>query len=107
MIPVTQMQAVPSGQEARKASFPKAKNSLLLLLILLLPTPHHGDSVNYSYSLDDGKTFQPLGPTVPIIFSWWKGSRPALFAYTTEDALANAYVDVDWARYKRIDATIP
>ena len=45
-----------------------------------------GDSATYSYSLDEGHTFQHLGSTIAIKFSWWKGSRPSLFAYTTSDA---------------------
>jgi hypothetical protein len=55
------------------------------------------DTAAYSYSLDNGKTFQPLGPATPIHFSWWKGSRPALFAYTTEATAAP--IDFDWAHY--------
>ena len=39
-----------------------------------------GDEARYSYSLDDGKTFLELGTAVNLRFSWWKGSRPALFA---------------------------
>ena len=35
-----------------------------------------------SYSLDDGRTFQPFGEPIPLArFSWWKGSRPALFSF--------------------------
>jgi beta-xylosidase len=59
-----------------------------------------GDVATYSYSLDEGKTFQEMGGTVPITFSWWKGSRPALFAYTTGDANESGHVDFDWARYR-------
>lgn len=57
-----------------------------------------GQSVSYHYSLDDGKMFQQLGPSTPINFSWWKGSRPALFAYATASTPAG-YVDFDGARY--------
>ena len=58
-----------------------------------------GDLVLYSYSLDDGKTFRQLGSSTPIRFSWWKGSRPALFAYTTQAANPGA-VDFDWVHYQ-------
>jgi beta-xylosidase len=56
------------------------------------------DTATYSYSLDNGTTFQPLGPATPIHFSWWKGSRPALFAYSTESAPASP-IDFDWVHY--------
>ncbi|HEX7157807.1 MAG TPA: glycoside hydrolase 43 family protein [Edaphobacter sp.] len=57
-----------------------------------------GNQVTYFYSLDEGRSFRQLGETLPITFSWWKGSRPSLFAYATRDD-AGAYVDFDWVRY--------
>jgi beta-xylosidase len=72
--------------------------------ILQLRVEVNGDQALYSFSLDDGRTFHPLGPATPIHFSWWKGSRPALFAYTTQPptpAAANPpAVDIDWAHYQ-------
>ncbi len=59
----------------------------------------NGDMARYSYSLDDGRTFLPLGEATPIRFSWWKGSRPALFAFTTA-ATDPGSVDYDWVRYQ-------
>jgi hypothetical protein len=59
----------------------------------------NGDEARYFYSLDDGATFEPLGAATQIHFSWWKGSRPALFAYTTAAGNAGA-VDFDWAHYQ-------
>ena len=41
------------------------------------------EQVAYEYSLDEGKTFAPLGERVKLRFSWWKGARPALFSFTT------------------------
>ncbi len=58
-----------------------------------------GDQARYSYSLDDGQTFLALGTITEIHFSWWKGSRPALFAYTTLASDPGA-VDFDWAHYQ-------
>jgi hypothetical protein len=58
-----------------------------------------GDQALYSYSLDEGKTFQQLGAATPIRFSWWKGSRPALFAWTTQNSDPGA-VDFDWVHYQ-------
>ncbi len=58
-----------------------------------------GDQARYSYSLDDGKTFHELGSETEIRFSWWKGSRPSLFAYTTEASSPGA-VDFDWVHYQ-------
>jgi hypothetical protein len=47
----------------------------------------------YEYSVDGGKTFQPLGEAAKLRFSWWKGARPALFSFTLADG---GYVDFDW-----------
>ncbi len=58
-----------------------------------------GDQASYSYSLDDGGTFHELGAATHIRFSWWKGSRPALFAYTTLATEPGA-VDFDWVHYQ-------
>ena len=58
-----------------------------------------GDQARYAFSLDDGRTFHPLGPATPIHFSWWKGSRPALFAYTTQ-ATNPGTVDFNWVHYR-------
>jgi len=65
---------------------------------VLLRVRVQGNEATYFYSVDDGRSFKQLGDTLPITFSWWKGSRPSLFAYTTgvDDA---AHVDFDWARY--------
>jgi hypothetical protein len=60
-----------------------------------------GDQALYFYSLDDGKTFQQLGAATPIRFSWWKGSRPALFAYSTLNSDPGA-VDFDWVHYQAL-----
>jgi len=60
-------------------------------------------SVRFSYSLDDGRSFAPLGEAVPLSrFSWWKGSRPALFSYTTGKAKAG-YADFDWLHVETED----
>ena len=38
-----------------------------------------GETARYEFSLDGGRTFQPLGEASKLRFSWWKGARPALF----------------------------
>jgi beta-xylosidase len=58
-----------------------------------------GDQARYFFSTDDGRSFQPLGGTTQIQFSWWKGSRPSLFAYTTQSG-APGSIDIDWVRYE-------
>ena len=53
-------------------------------------------TVRYEYSLDDGRSFQPLGEPRPMRFSWWKGARPALFNWSTDAAASRrGHVDVD------------
>jgi beta-xylosidase len=59
-----------------------------------------GDTVQYAYRLDPKAGFTPLGPETPIAFSWWKGSRPALFAYTQQHTdIPAGPIDFDWAHY--------
>ncbi|RZJ07398.1 MAG: glycosyl hydrolase 43 family protein [Rubrivivax sp.] len=65
-------------------------------------------TVEFSFALDDNAAFQRFGPVTPLArFSWWKGSRPALFTYIKADVdeerapphpIAQNYVDVDWFR---------
>jgi beta-xylosidase len=58
-----------------------------------------GDRADYFYSLDDGRTFLPIGGTSQIRSSWWKGPRPSLFTYTTANTNPGA-VDFDWVHYQ-------
>jgi beta-xylosidase len=53
------------------------------------------EAVTYEYSTDEGASFQPLGSSVKLRFSWWKGARPALFSFTLADG-APGYADFDW-----------
>lgn len=56
--------------------------------------------VRYAYSLDEGRNFQPLGDLIPLArFSWWKGSRPALFTFSKGET--GGYVDIDWVRVEK------
>ncbi len=51
-------------------------------------------TVRYSYSLD-GTSFRPIGDAIALArFSWWKGSRPALFSFTR--GTPGGSVDIDW-----------
>lgn len=60
-----------------------------------------GDLATYFYSLDDGKSFRPLGTPVKLSFSWWKGARPSLFSFNgNSSASSTGYVDIDWVRYR-------
>ncbi|WP_233221978.1 glycoside hydrolase family 43 protein [Allosphingosinicella deserti] len=62
-------------------------------------------TVRYSYSLDAGRSFKPFGAPIPLArFSWWKGSRPALFAYSRGVApvAKRGWVDVDWVRVEPV-----
>lgn len=63
----------------------------------------HGDMAAYSYSTDNGATFQPLGAETKMTFSWWKGARPAIFAYRTSANGDAGRVDVDWFHYKALN----
>ncbi len=60
-----------------------------------------GDVARYSYSVDDGATFHPIGSEVKLAFGWWKGARPAVFAFNTDaNAKTNGLVDIDWVHYR-------
>ncbi|MDQ0839889.1 glycoside hydrolase family 43 protein [Sphingomonas faeni] len=52
-------------------------------------------AVQYSYSLDGGASFRVIGEAIPLArFSWWKGSRPALFSFTRGEP--GGSIDIDW-----------
>jgi beta-xylosidase len=99
------LEVVQSGSERRLNFFhmqDHAAGPPVVQTILQLRVQVDGDQAHYSYSLDDGETFHPLGAAAQIRFSWWKGSRPALFAYTTEGG--PGAVDFDWAHYEPLGA---
>ena len=57
-----------------------------------------GQTVRYSYSLDGG-AFTAFGDPIWLArFSWWKGSRPALFSFTRG---ASGTADFDWFHVAR------
>jgi len=64
-----------------------------------------GQTVRYSYSLD-GKAFHPMGDAIPLArFSWWKGSRPALFTFTrAAPGTPRGWIDANWFRVERLPA---
>lgn len=62
-------------------------------------------SVRYSYSLDDGRIFQPVGQVNPFAFSWWKSSRPGLFTFTSQAGRVSGRIDVDWVRCHPLDGS--
>jgi beta-xylosidase len=98
------LEVVQAGSERRLFFFHlqnRTPGPVLRQGILQLRVHVDGDEAHYSYSLDDGKSFQDLGTATPIRFSWWKGSRPAVFAYTTEQTDdGSGAVDFDWAHYE-------
>ncbi len=49
-------------------------------------------TVHFSYSRD-GRHFIAMADAPLSKFSWWKGSRPGVFTYTTDQT---GHVDVDW-----------
>ncbi|MBO9622657.1 MAG: glycoside hydrolase 43 family protein [Sphingomonas sp.] len=80
--------------EGRETTGPVLANAA----VLLRAEVSEGQVVRYSYSLDEGRSFAAFGvPTWLARFSWWKGSRPALFSFTRGPAPAG-FVDVDWFR---------
>ena len=96
------LEIVQSGSERRLSFFYLSERDpgpAILQNSLQLRVHVNGDEARYSYSLDDGHTFHTLGTATHIRFTGWKGSRPALFAYTSAAADAGA-VDFDWVHYQ-------
>lgn len=102
------LEIVQTGQQRRLQYFHQSETTpgpALTQFAIQLRVHVEGDNSSYSFSTDDGATFQPLGPQTSIHFSWWKGARPALFAYTTAAGLrsiSSGAADFDWVRYKRL-----
>jgi len=78
--------------------------------ILLRATVGADQSVQFAWAADGSAQFRDAGPAIALArFSWWKGSRPALFTYIKSDTdaartaeanhrIARNYVDIDWVR---------
>ncbi|MGC6398972.1 glycoside hydrolase 43 family protein [Sphingomonas sp. FW199] len=60
--------------------------------------------VAYSFRRDGADTYVGIGQPIALSrFSWWRGSRPALFTYSDRRGGGGA-IDIDWFR---VDATQP
>jgi beta-xylosidase len=100
------LEIVQSGNTRRLNFFHlqnRTAGPILSRPIVQLRVRIEGDQARYLFSVDDGGTFHRLGAATQIRFSWWKGSRPALFAYTTL-ATDPGMVDFDWVRYRPLGA---
>jgi beta-xylosidase len=88
-------QELVSFQQGAEVSGPVLKSNLLQMRI------HVKDEMaTYFYSVDDGRSFQPLGRSTAIYFSWWKAARPAIFSFNTDKSKeALGAIDIDWVHY--------
>jgi hypothetical protein len=80
--------------------------------IVLRANVREDQSVQFSYAADEQGRFTDAGPVTPLApFSWWKGSRPALFTFIRSETdegkadrapnrIRNNYIDVDWFRVR-------
>lgn len=96
------VEVVQSGNQRQVAYFHLAQRlpgPVISQAIIQLRIQVDGNQASYFYSLDDGRSFHSLGAATPIHFSWWKGARPSLFAYTTGAADPGG-VDFDWVHYR-------
>jgi len=78
--------------------------------IILRAHVRNDQTVQFSYALGEKDAFRDFGPVTPLAkFSWWKGSRPAVFTYIRSDIdevksskplnqIHHNYIDVDWFR---------
>jgi len=100
------LEVVQTGGERRLSYFhlpEQSDGTAIAENVLQLRVRVEGDAARYFYSVDDGRTFLPLGSSTPIHGSWWKGPRPAMFAYTSS-ATDPGVVDFDWAHYDPLGA---
>ena len=78
--------------------------------IILRAHVRNDQTVQFSYALNEKDAFRDFGPVTQLAkFSWWKGSRPAVFTYIRSDIdevksskplnqIHHNYIDVDWFR---------
>lgn len=64
---------------------------------LRLTLDTHDNRYAYSYSIDGGQTFAPLGESFEMRDGFWKGVRVGLYAYTLGEAPGETRFD--WFRY--------
>ncbi|MHA4868890.1 glycoside hydrolase family 43 protein [Duganella sp. PWIR1] len=65
--------------------------------VILRAVVKEDQTVQFSYALNEKGPYTNVGPVTQLAkFSWWKGSRPAVFTYVKNDAAG--YIDVDWFR---------
>jgi beta-xylosidase len=82
--------------------------------IILRASVREDQSVQFAYAFNEKDAFTPFGPATQLAtFSWWKGSRPAVFTYIKSDTdeargsgtsgapIGKNYIDVDWFRVRR------
>jgi beta-xylosidase len=79
-----------AGEETRGARIDAAA-------VVLRAVVKEDQSVQFSWALNEKGPYTNVGPVTQLAkFSWWKGSRPAVFTYVKGDAAG--YLDVDWFR---------
>ncbi len=93
---------IATATEGREAPGPAIAARHVLLRAEVGPE----QTVRYAYSVDEGRHFVPLGGPIPLArFSWWRGSRPGLFTFTRANTAMNGWIDVDWVRVGRDQAS--
>jgi beta-xylosidase len=96
---------VVSAKGKDLASANLASADLVSARTVLLRATVHKDTVTYAWSSDNGRHFQTLGDPLPLVFSWWKGARPALFAFHTGDTAPAGFADFDFLHYRPLPTT--
>jgi beta-xylosidase len=79
-----------AGTDTAGPSITGANSFTVLLRVQIVE-----NEASYSYSLDEGKSYRALCRPAHLAFSWWKGARPALFAYNVAGT-STGFVDFDW-----------
>jgi hypothetical protein len=57
-------------------------------------------TVQFSYSLDAGATFRPIGERTALREGRWMGAKFGLVATRPAGSTSGAFADVDWVRVK-------
>ncbi|MDE6370640.1 MAG: glycoside hydrolase 43 family protein [Duncaniella sp.] len=96
---------VVTGKNDRLAVTPRVKASAPVSNpdgVQLRATLPGGDMMSYSYSLDGGTTFIPLGKEYKVMPGTWVGAKTGIFASTPSVVPSQGYADFDWFEIKTL-----
>jgi beta-xylosidase len=92
---------IETAGQALDAAGPCRRTTRATSRFVILRMRVEDQAAQYTYSLDEGRTFCALGSRARMLFSWWKGARPALFTFNTDASTpSGGRADFDWIRFQ-------